>query len=161
MDHTEMTLDGAGNTLMFMGVKSTCEDLARFGYLFLRHGEWDGEQVVPADWVEAAVGRPSQAINDAYGYLWWLNRPGTVLGALQATGAGEQPGGETPPQLVPGAPEDMFFALGLGNQIVAVDPGSESVVVRLGGGTPEEGAPAFEPARAAAVVTDALVDPDA
>jgi CubicO group peptidase (beta-lactamase class C family) len=179
MDHTEMTSDGAGNTRMFAGVQSTCEDLARFGYLFLRHGQWDGEEVVPEEWVEAAVGRSSQDLNDAYGYLWWLNRPGTVLGVLQATGAGQEAGagqatgagqeaaagqesgGAAPTQLVPGAPEDMFFALGLDNQIVAVDPGSETVVVRLGGGTPEAGAPKFGTARAAAAVTDALVDPDA
>jgi CubicO group peptidase (beta-lactamase class C family) len=161
MDHTEMTPDGVGNTRMFMGVQSTCEDLARFGYLFLRHGEWDGEEIVPEDWVESAVGHPSQDINDAYGYLWWLNRPGAVLGAIQATGAGQEPPDDAPSQLVPGAPEDMFFAVGLGNQIVAVDPGSETVVVRLGGGTAAEGAPEFGTARAAAVVTDALVDPDA
>jgi hypothetical protein len=30
------------------------------------------------------------------------------------------------------APDDMFWALGLGNQIVQVDPGSKTVVVRLG-----------------------------
>jgi CubicO group peptidase (beta-lactamase class C family) len=161
MDHTEMTPDGVGNTRMFMGVQSTCEDLARFGYLFLRHGEWDGEQIVPEDWVDAAVGQPSQDLNAAYGYLWWLNRPGQVLGATQATGSGEEAGSDAPGQLVPGAPEDMFFALGLGNQIVAVDPGSETVVVRLGGGTAPEDAPAFGTDRAAAVVTDALVDPDA
>lgn len=161
MDHTRMTADEAGNTRMFMGVQSTCEDLARFGYLFLRHGEWDGEQIVPDEWVDAAVGQPSQRINDAYGYLWWLNRSGTVLDPLRATEAREQPAGDAPSQMVPGAPEDMFFALGLGNQIVAVDPGSETVVVRLGGPAPPAGAVAFGTDRAAAVVTDALVDPEA
>jgi CubicO group peptidase (beta-lactamase class C family) len=158
MDDTRMTTDGAGNTRTFMGVQSTCEDLARFGYLFLRGGEWDGTQVVPQDWVEAAVGQPSQDINDAYGYLWWLNRPGTVLGALQATTAADQPAGapNAQTQLVPSAPEDMFFALGLGDQIVAVDPGSETVVVRLGGPSAPAGATPFDTASAAAVVTDAL-----
>jgi hypothetical protein len=55
----------------------------------------------------------------------------------------------------------MFFALGLGNQIVAVDPGSETVVVRLGGAGAPAGAAPFDTAAAARVVTDALVDPDA
>ena len=35
-------------------------------------------------------------------------------------------------QLVPGAPEDMYAALGFGGQVVLVDPGSGTVVVRLG-----------------------------
>ncbi len=158
MTHSELTTDSAGNTRTFMGLQSTCEDLARFGYLFLRGGEWDGTQVVPQDWVDAAVGQPSQDMNDAYGYLWWLNRPGTVLGAVQATAPGAPPADGEDTHLVPGAPEDMFFALGFGNQIVAVDPGSETVVVRLGGASPPEGATPFGTADAAAVVTDALVD---
>jgi CubicO group peptidase (beta-lactamase class C family) len=160
MDHSEMTTDTTGNTRTFMGLSTTCEDLARFGYLFLHDGDWDGTQVVPEDWVAAAVGQPSQDMNSAYGFLWWLNRPGTVLGAVQATSP-DAPAESAATQLVPGAPEDMFFALGLGNQIVAVDPGSETVVVRLGGAAPPAGVAPFDTPNAAAVVTDALVDPDA
>src|SRR6266545_4607174 len=74
MAHTSMTHDPSGNTNMFFGVQSTCEDMARFGYLFLRNGRWAGTQVVPQPWVDAATGQPSQPINAAYGYLWWLNR---------------------------------------------------------------------------------------
>jgi CubicO group peptidase (beta-lactamase class C family) len=157
MDHSEMTRDGAGHTATFFGLQSTCEDLARFGYLFLRRGWWDGEPVVPADWVEAATGAPSQELNAAYGYLWWLNRKGPIGSPAQAV-TGEA-GGDVPEgQMVPGAPDDMYWALGLGNQIVAVDPGSETVVVRLGAG-PEGGAAGFEQADAARVVTEALATP--
>ena len=60
MTHTQMTADPAGNTNAFFGTQTTCEDLARFGYLFLRHGRWGDDQVVPRAWVEAAVG-PSVA----------------------------------------------------------------------------------------------------
>jgi len=60
MTHTQMTADPAGNTNTFFGVQTTCEDLARFGYLFLRQGRWGDDQVVPWSWVRAAVGRPSQ-----------------------------------------------------------------------------------------------------
>jgi CubicO group peptidase (beta-lactamase class C family) len=154
MDDSRMTTDQAGNTRVFMGLQSTCEDMARFGYLFLRGGEWDGTEVVPEEWVEAATGAPSQDLNDAYGYLWWLNRRGTVLGPVQASTA--RPGGDAEDaQLVPGAPEDMYFALGLGNQIIAVDPGSETVVVRLGGAGAPPGAAPFDTAAAARVVTEA------
>jgi hypothetical protein len=55
----------------------------------------------------------------------------------------------------------MFFALGLANQVVAVDPGSETVVVRLGPYPAPQGLPPFGTADAARVVTEALVDPDA
>jgi len=156
MEHSRMTMDQAGNTRTFMGLQSTCEDMARFGYLFLRDGDWDGTQVVPSDWVAEATGGPSQPLNDAYGYLWWLNRRGTVLGPLAATTA-DQSGGGGDAQLVPGAPEDMYFALGLGGQVIAVDPGSETVVVRLGPYQAPAGTPRFDAAAAAAVVTDAYV----
>lgn len=159
MDDSRMTTDKAGNTRVFMGLQSTCEDMARFGYLFLRGGEWDGTQVVPEDWVEAATGAPSQDLNAAYGYLWWLNRRGTVLGPVQASTA--RPGGDAEDaQLVRGAPEEMYFALGLGNQIIAVDPGSETVTVRLGGAGAPPGAAPFDAAAAARVVTEAYTGGD-
>ncbi len=157
MDHSQMTMDAAGNTRMFMGLQSTCEDMARFGYLFLRDGEWDGTQIVPSEWVAAATGEPSQPINDAYGYLWWLNGRGTVLSPLGATTLDQTGGGEDT-QLASGAPEDMYFALGLGGQVIAVDPGSETVVVRLGPYVaPGSGGPRYGAPDVAAVVTDAYV----
>ena len=155
MAHSEMTHDPAGNTNTFFGLQSTCQDLARFGYLFLREGRWSGDRVVSADWVEAATGGASQEINAAYGYLWWLNRPGPVAGPLAPMTLEES---RTAPhtQMAPGAPEDMYWARGLGGQIVQVDPGSETVVVRLG---PSQVAADYDQADTARVVTEALVDP--
>ncbi|HEY8527265.1 MAG TPA: serine hydrolase [Acidimicrobiales bacterium] len=154
MADTAMTRDGAGNTNTFFGLRSTCEDLARFGYLFLRDGEWDGTQVVPEDWVEAATGGASQDINAAYGYLWWLNRRGPVTDPLHPLTREEA---ETAPdlQLAPGAPDDMYWARGLGGQVVQIDPGSETVVVRLG---PGDAGADYTQADTARVVTEALVD---
>ena len=160
MAHSTMTTDRAGNTKIFMGLQSTCEDMARFGYLFLRDGRWSGSQVVPAAWVKAATGQPSQSLNDAYGYLWWLNRKGTVVGPLQAT-TGVAGADRPDRQLAPGAPEDMFFALGLGDQVIAVDPRSETVVVRLGPARAPQGVAPFDATAASKVVTEALVDPAA
>jgi CubicO group peptidase (beta-lactamase class C family) len=153
MAHSEMTTDESGNTNMFFGLTSTCQDMARFGYLFLRHGNWDGEQVVPEEWVEAATGRASQDLNAGYGYLWWLNRQGSQGSGVATAGA---PASDEPTQIVPGGPEDMFWALGLGNQIIQVDPGSDTVVVRLGGPDTPGGLGANFTAR---VVQEALVDP--
>ena len=130
MTHTQMTADPAGNTNAFFGTQTTCEDLARFGYLFLRHGRWGDDQVVPRSWVKAAVGQSSQDHNAAYGLLWWLNRKGPIIGPL----ATDAPGQPEPPvgQTMPGLPANAFTAQGLGGQVVLVDPTSETVVVRIG-----------------------------
>lgn len=159
MDHSHMTTDGAGNTATFMGLQTTCEDLARFGLLMLRDGSWNGEQVVPADWVEQATGRPSQKLNASYGYLFWLNRKGRIpVENNQATKPGAVTQKSRVGQKVPGAPASMFWALGLGNQIVQMDPGSDTVVVRIGPGQPPEGSTGFNERNTARVVTDALTD---
>jgi len=158
MVHTTMTADRAGNAQMFEGVRSTCRDLARFGSLALNHGVWHGRRVVSARWFDAATGHASTPLNAAYGYLWWLNRPGTVAGPLSATdlGAAAHPRTVQGP-LVHGAPQDLFWALGLGNQLVQVDPGSKTVVVRLGAAEARPKPPTFGPAAAAKVVTEAVV----
>lgn len=155
MDATEMTRDPSGGTNMFFGLRSSCEDLARFGYLFLRDGEWDGTEVLSPEWVEAATGAPSQEHNAAYGFLWWLNHEGPIVGATQAVTPEAEPT-EQVGQAIPGAPEDLFTAQGLGGQIVMVDPGSEVVAVRLAVG---DGERPFGTTDLATVVTEALVDP--
>jgi CubicO group peptidase (beta-lactamase class C family) len=77
-------------------------DMARLGYLMLRHGRWQGRQVIPAEWVSRIttvvtpaeeVARTSPFISGlAYGNLWWiLSGPpfqGTPLaGAFTGSGA--------------------------------------------------------------------------
>jgi CubicO group peptidase (beta-lactamase class C family) len=158
MDDTSMSADASGNsTNAFFGIQSTCEDLARFGYLFLREGAWDGEQIVPAEWVTDATGAPSQEHNAAYGYLWWLNTEGRLLSPLQAVTPTEEPE-EVIGQIAPGAPEDMYTAQGLGGQIIMVDPGSETVVVRLGAGAAGDPTGGFRAQEASRVLTEALVE---
>ncbi len=156
MKHSKMTADQAGNTNTFMGLQSTCQDLARFGYLFLRNGHWKDSRPVPERWVAAATKRPSQDISAAYGYLWWLNRHGSVATPSQSMTREES---EQAPrtQLVPSAPENMYWALGLGGQIVQVDPGSDTVVVRLGAASLTS--PSVSPTKTTKVVTEALVRP--
>lgn len=151
MASSDMTTDPAGNTLTFMGVQSTCRDMARFGLLYLNDGNWDGTQIVPADFVEASIGAPSTELNAGYGYLWWLNREG----AQRNPAANPTDQTETYGQAVRSAPDDMYWAIGLGSQIVQVDPGSDTVVVRLG---PFDLAPTFGTRNTARVVTEAIVD---
>lgn len=47
------------------GLSATPRAMAKFGYLYLEGGVWNGKQVVPADWVEASTAKPH------YGYQWW------------------------------------------------------------------------------------------
>jgi CubicO group peptidase (beta-lactamase class C family) len=60
------------------GLNLRAMDLARIGYLVLRHGNWNGNQVVPAQWIEESTrmhSHPSWALGGypaEYGYLWWL-----------------------------------------------------------------------------------------
>jgi CubicO group peptidase (beta-lactamase class C family) len=69
----------------------TARDAAKFGLLYLNEGEYEGNQVVPADWVHDSLQRYSEdinltggfpanwglSINDiGYGYQWWSARVG-------------------------------------------------------------------------------------
>jgi CubicO group peptidase (beta-lactamase class C family) len=157
MSRTRMTTDRAGNAQLFAGIHSTCRDLARFGVLMLNHGNWRGKQIVSSGWVHQATGRSSTRLNAAYGYLWWLNHKGVLAGPVAATSMnGAKSLTTRAGRLVPGAPDAMFWALGLGNQLIQVDPGSRTVVVRLGTAEPNPQPPTFGPAEASKVVTKAV-----
>lgn len=153
MDDTSMGVDRSGNTMTFAGVSSTCRDLARFGQLMLQRGRWHGDQVVPPAWVAASTGRASTELNAGYGYLWWVNRYGVQTGPLTVRRRTELADPATPRgRMVPEAPVDTFWALGLGGQVVQVDPGSRTVVVRIGPVFPAEGVDPFGAGDAAEVL---------
>jgi CubicO group peptidase (beta-lactamase class C family) len=133
-------------------VETSCRDAARFGYLFLRRGEWDGTQVVSEDWVQEATS-PSQNLNEGFGFIWWLNRPGSLVSIDNVvTPDYNEPSDQ---KLVPDAPETMYWGLGLSGQLVQVDPATDTVVVRLGAPT-EEGAEATAMDLVTSVVTEGL-----
>lgn len=104
--------DTRGNTLTYQSVIANAREFAKFGYLFLRNGEWDGQQLVSPNWVQLST-TPSQTLNPFYGYLWWLN-----TGGLEMTDV----------------PADAFYAAGLGEKRIYVVPSKDLVVVRLGPG---------------------------
>ncbi|SDD85659.1 serine hydrolase domain-containing protein [Actinokineospora iranica] len=153
MRDTHLTKDPSGNTNMFFGMQSTCEDLARFGHLFLNDGRWNHRQIVPRHWVGQATGKPSQPITSSYGYLWWLNHLGAVADPLVPM-TREDSANAPRERMVPNAPADMYWAIGFGGQTVQVDPGSDTVVVRLG---PPSLTNKNWPETSARVVTEALV----
>lgn len=133
MERTRLTRDASGRgTSVFFGMRTSCLDLARFGQLYLDGGKVDGERILPSEFVRASVGRPSTELNAAYGLLWWLNRRGELRGSTDDLDAAGQPVAHHVGRLAPFAPADIYAALGLGGQVLLVDPGSNTVVVRLG-----------------------------
>jgi CubicO group peptidase (beta-lactamase class C family) len=154
-DRTTMATDAAGNTIMDALAQATCRDVARLGHLYLQRGDWNGRQVVSETWVEDATGEPSQDIFPGYGLLWWLNRAGqTQLNKVDQDSIGDVD--LVQHQLAPGAPEDLFWAIGAFGQVLQVHPTTGTVVVRLGHGS--DFLDIRPVAIAARLVTDALDD---
>ena len=88
--------DAAGYNGGGSGLCLTAIDMAKFGYLYLNNGMWDGEQVIPSEWIEASVTKQLSANETQdYGYLFWVeNVTDTVYGrtysVYQAYGSGGQ-----------------------------------------------------------------------
>lgn len=83
-------------------------DMAKLGYLWLNEGRWENRQIVPREWMEAAVQPHAQPPrrDQKYGYGLWLFPE------------------RTPPE---------FEATGRGGQRISVVPGLNIVVVFTGG----------------------------
>jgi CubicO group peptidase (beta-lactamase class C family) len=69
------------------GLSLNTESLARFGQLLLQRGVWEGKQLVPAEWFEAATSKQVPNDNEAnpdwqqgYGFQFWRGRHNTYRG---------------------------------------------------------------------------------
>lgn len=157
MTHTRMTPANAtgSSTNTYFGAQTTCLDLARFAQLYLRRGKVGGERILSRSYVDQSTGRSSTDLNAAYGYLWWVNRPGLLRGPTDAVDDQGLPVDPQTGQLVPDAAASLFSAIGLGGQIAMVDRRSGTVVVRLGPGRLVD-TDSFGLPDAARVVTEAL-----
>ncbi len=69
-------------------------DMARIAYLYLHHGQWQGNQIVSEGWVQAATSKivafPSDSELDGAGYGWNIARHGEAPVFLQYSMGGEQ-----------------------------------------------------------------------
>ncbi|WP_457186646.1 serine hydrolase domain-containing protein [Nocardioides sp. P5_E3] len=159
MTRSSFITDRADDAAVFYGLRTTCLDIAKLGRLYLDggtvRGKAGGKRILDAAYVRHAVGRSSTVHNAAYGYLWWLNRPGALRGATDPVDAQGQPLNPVTGQLAPSAPVDVFAALGFGGQVLLVDPSTRTMVVRLG--LPAQpGEEAYGFTNAARVLTRAL-----
>lgn len=104
------------------GVRSNALDLARYGLLYLRQGNWDGVQILDPAFVARATSNqvpaelktPHFDLTGRYGFFWWTN-------GIRADG--------TRPW--PSAPPRTFAAHGAGRNFIFVVPEWRMVLVRL------------------------------
>ncbi len=78
--------DADNYNLGSMGIFVTARDMAKFGLLYLYHGVYEGDRVLPAAWVRESLQTYSERIHDnklglylrdvGYGYQWWSARVG-------------------------------------------------------------------------------------
>ncbi len=82
-------------------------DMARFGYLTLRHGKWKNRQILSDQWVDWA--RTPTPAQPTYGFMnWFLN---------------------TDRKYLPSAPARAFTHIGNGTNMIYVDPEHDVVAV--------------------------------
>lgn len=74
VSNVEYSLDTSGVMSGGSGINMSAQDFARFGYLYLRGGTWDGEQIVPQAWVDyARLPYAADPLALSYGAHWWVN----------------------------------------------------------------------------------------
>jgi CubicO group peptidase (beta-lactamase class C family) len=89
------------------GMFISAYDQARFGYLTLRKGNWNGQQIISEDWIKKS--RTPTPVQTNYGFMnYFLN---------------------TDKKEIPAAPESAFFHLGAGTNMVYVDEVNDLVIV--------------------------------
>lgn len=101
--------DWYGNFLLTGFDYGTARNWARLGLLYLQHGVWQGERILPEGWSDF-VSTPAPGWEEPrYGGQFWLN--GTQEFAL---------------------PTEAYYMAGFGEQRVFIVPSADLVVVRLG-----------------------------
>jgi CubicO group peptidase (beta-lactamase class C family) len=72
MQSAEPKFDEAGTFVGSSFVFSTARDFAKFGYLYLRDGVWDGERILPEGWVDYTRTVTPESEAGTYGSHFWL-----------------------------------------------------------------------------------------
>jgi CubicO group peptidase (beta-lactamase class C family) len=117
--HPIVEFDPAGTFYGSALVWATARDYARFGYLYLRDGVWNGRRILPPGWVDFARAPGSDPNTDIYGAGWWITPPHGQGRPIHAT-------------IRDNALADVFMAQGHEGQLTTVIPSRDMVIVRLG-----------------------------
>jgi len=72
----------------YSGLHLKPSDMAKFGYLFLNKGQWDGKQIVSAQYVADSISNQLATPwpDTAYGYLWWIHQSPNAANAIGLSG---------------------------------------------------------------------------
>lgn len=73
-DRSGWVTDPTGVNTAGWGLTLTAMELAKLGQLYLSKGNWNGNQLLSAAWIEESTREHSRStqLNLAYGYLWWV-----------------------------------------------------------------------------------------
>jgi len=81
LDDVTLWQDRAGNPLTYCCVDTTARQYARFGLLFARDGNWNGEQIIPKQFVDETFSKVWDSLNSdtiaqdrGYSLHWWISR---------------------------------------------------------------------------------------
>lgn len=101
--------DDAGNFIGSSHCYCSPRDFARFGYLYLRDGIWNGQRILPEGWVDYSR-TPSPQSEGIYGAHFWV-----IPGSL-----------------------GIFYCSGMGGQRILISPRLDLVIVRSGKTAPHK-----------------------
>ena len=86
-DDAVFLTDSEGNAFALGGLNMRTRDYARFGQMMLGFGNFNGQQIIPADWAARSV-EPTAPVKGSepagYGYQWWV--PTNAFGEFYALG---------------------------------------------------------------------------
>lgn len=101
--------DGNGVAFVLGGLNLRTRDYARFGQMILQGGMWQGQQIVPAEWVTASTRAtaPTAPGQLQYGFQWWIPADEDIS-----------------------KPDHDFFGIGIYGQWIYVDPENNVVIAR-------------------------------
>lgn len=80
IEHPIWDTNSQGVSMGGTGLHLRTEDIAKFGQLYLQHGEWEGRQLIPSNWVAMATSfqisnqhhnNPGMDWHQGYGFMFW------------------------------------------------------------------------------------------
>ena len=103
---------------------SNARSMARYGLLLNAEGVWNGNDLLQDQQYFYEMTHTSQAINEGYGYLTWLNNTETFMFPESQF--------VFPGNYAPNGPAEMFSAIGRDGQYICVVPSENLVWIRMG-----------------------------
>lgn len=116
MSQAVLEPDAAGTFVGSSFMYASARDWAKFGQLYIQDGIWQGQRMLPEDWVSYSRTPAKSAPDEQYGAHFWLSIPEHYRDKSKSISL----------------PKDTFHAIGRSGQFVTIVPSQALVVVRLG-----------------------------